>query len=90
MFTLIIMALVALVAAVAAVATAGKVVVTKLKFGSFEELANFVGTARWVIAQEMVERNHRFQQEWQEHRALAAAAQNARAEAQAKVNTLTQ
>jgi hypothetical protein len=88
MFTLFIMALVAIIAAVAAVVIAGKVVVTKLKFGSFEELANFVGTSRWLVSQEMVERNHRFQQEWKEHRALAAAAQNARAEAQAKVNTL--
>ena len=92
MFTLIIMALVAIVAAVAAVAIAiaGKVTITKLGFSSFEELASFVGTTQWVVTQKMIDENHRFQQEWQEHRALAILAQNARAEAQAKVNTLTQ
>jgi hypothetical protein len=90
MFTLIIMALVAIVAAVAAVAIAGKVTLTKLGFGSFQELASFVGTTQWVVTQKMIDENHRFQQEWQEHRALAILAQNARAEAQAKVNTLTQ
>ena len=88
MFTLIIMALVAIITAVAAVVTAGKMTLTKVGFGSFEELSNFIGTARWVIAQEMIERNNRFEKEWQELRDLAAKAQ---AEAQAKRNsTLTQ
>ena len=90
MFTLFIMALVAIITAVAAVVTAGKMTLNKVGFSSFEELTQFIGTSRWLVTQEMIERNHRFQKEWQEHRTLAAAAQNARAEAQAKVNTLTQ
>jgi hypothetical protein len=90
MFALFIMALVAIVTAVAAVVIANKVTITKLGFSSFEELANFVGTTQWVVTQKMIDKNHRFEKEWQEHRALAILAQNARAEAQAKVNTLTQ
>ena len=75
MFTLFIMALVAIITAVAAVVTAGKMALNKFGFSSLEELTQFIGTSRWLVTQEMIERNHRFQKELQEHRALAAKAQ---------------